>query len=109
MKLQVSDNIQTRVIKSFTDVLILKYLKNRPNSSGYEILRYLHITFNIPFSPGTVYHAIYLLERKKLIAGDGDETGRIYCLTGTGEEIWASTSKLNGQIQQLVSSILSES
>jgi DNA-binding PadR family transcriptional regulator len=108
MKLAHHDDLEIRTIKSFVDVLILKYLKTHPLSSGYQILKYLHNEFNILFSPGTVYNDIYSLERKNLIVGDGDENGRIYCVTEKGERALASTAKTSKKIQELVCAILSE-
>jgi DNA-binding PadR family transcriptional regulator len=108
MKPTHSQDLKIRTIKSFADILILKYLKAHSLSSGYQILRYLHEEYNILFSPGTVYNEIYLLERKKLIKGAGDEKGRIYCLSDKGEKALISTAKTSKQIQELVSNILSE-
>ena len=108
MKNNGDQALDKRTIKSFVDILILKHLKKKPFISGYEILKYLHEEFDIPFSPGTVYHAIYLLERKTLVKGDGDELGRIYCLTNEGEKMLDDACKSKPQIQELVSSIFSE-
>jgi DNA-binding PadR family transcriptional regulator len=108
MKNHGEQSLDKRTIKSFVDILILKRLKKHPLISGYEVLKYLHEEFDIPFSPGTVYHAIYLLERRALVKGDGDELGRIYCLTSEGEKTLELACKSKPQIQELVSSILSE-
>jgi DNA-binding PadR family transcriptional regulator len=82
-------------------------LKEHSLSSGYQILRHLHEEFDVLFSPGTIYHQIYLLERKNLIKGEGDDNGRIYCLTEEGEKKLVSTVMASSQIQELVSNILS--
>ena len=108
MKNQSDQALDKRTIKSFVDILILKHLKKHPFISGDEILKYLHEEFDIPFSPGTIYHAVYLLERKALVKGDGDELGSNYCLTSEGEKILEFACKSKPQIQELVSSILSE-
>jgi DNA-binding PadR family transcriptional regulator len=100
--------LDKRTIKSFVDILILKHLRKHPFISGYEILKYLHEEFDILFSPGTIYHAIYLLERKALVKGDGDELGRMYCLTAEGEKTLDFACQCKPQIQELVSNILSE-
>lgn len=107
MKLRQCEDLECRTIKSFADILILKYLKAHSLSSGYQILRHLHEEFDVLFSPGTIYHQIYLLERKKLIKGDGDDNGRIYSLTDEGEKELASTISASSRIQELVLSILS--
>ena len=107
MKLQRNDSLETRIIKSFVDILILRYLKMNEESSGYEILKHLHSDFDVLFSPGTVYHAIYVLERKNLIRSDGDCNGCIYTLTEEGEKSLSDTVESSLQIQNLVSNILS--
>ncbi|MEM2099248.1 MAG: PadR family transcriptional regulator [Candidatus Bathyarchaeia archaeon] len=108
MKSQCVSDLDKRTIKSFIDILILKRLKKQPFISGYEILRYLHEEFDVPFSPGTVYHAIYLLERKGFVKGEGDELGRIYCLTDEGERMLSFAYRVKSQIQELIEEILSE-
>ena len=107
MKLRHCEDLKSRTIKSFADILILKFLKVHALSSGYQILKHLHEEFDVLFSPGTIYHQIYLLERKNLIKGDGDDNSRIYSLTAEGEKKLASTVMASGQIQELVLNILS--
>jgi DNA-binding PadR family transcriptional regulator len=108
MKFSKEGNLEERIIRNFLDILIMKYLKVHPSSSGYEILRHLYETFEITFSPGTVYHAIYWLERTRLIAGARDNSGSTYCLTENGEEILNASVELSSHIQGLVSVILSK-
>ncbi len=88
--------------------MILKYLKTHPLSSGYEILRHLGGKYNIRFSPGTIYHELYLLERKKAIESEGDDNGRTYSLTVEGEKTLAAMFQDGAQIQQLIATIFSE-
>ncbi|MCL5877089.1 MAG: PadR family transcriptional regulator [Candidatus Bathyarchaeota archaeon] len=108
MKPKRDEDLTTRIIKNFSDILILKYLKISPLSSGYEILRHLHEKYKITFSPGTIYHEIYLLERKKCLRSEGDEGGRVYSLTAEGEQSLADIFGASKQISQLVSDIFSE-
>ncbi len=108
MRANRNDDLMARTIKTFSDVLILKYLKTNPLSSGYEILVRFHEKFEINFSPGTIYHALYLLERKKAITSQGDERSRMYSLTDEGEKILAAILLSREQIRQLVDSIFSE-
>lgn len=76
-----SSDLKTRVLKNFTDILILKYLKQNPKSSGYQILHGLHDKHSVTYSPGTIYNVIYTLERNGLISSDGDTICRVYSLT----------------------------
>jgi DNA-binding PadR family transcriptional regulator len=107
-KMKTADqDLETRIVKIFTDIIILKYLKNNPLTSGYQILRHLHAQFGILFSPGTVYQEIYRLERKCLINGINEDNARTYCLTTKGEKTLLFAAKSSNQISGLVSSILS--
>ncbi len=60
------------------------------------------------FSPGTIYYALYLLERKKEIISEGIERSRMYSLTDEGEKTLAAILISRGQIRQLVDSLFSE-
>jgi DNA-binding PadR family transcriptional regulator len=108
MKPKRNDELTTRIIKNFSDILILKYLKIHPLSSGYEILKHLHETYNIVFSPGTIYHEIYMLERDSIIKSEGDANGRMYSLTAKGEKTLMATIKEGEKIQELIAGIFSE-
>ncbi len=108
MKSKRSDEPVTRTIKTFSDILILKYIKHNPKSSGYEILKHLHEKYNIFFSPGTLYHEIYFLERNGEIKSDGDESGRAYSLTAEGEKNLSEMIRKSNEIQSLIANIFSD-
>jgi DNA-binding PadR family transcriptional regulator len=105
MKQNRSKDLRVRVIKNFTDILMLKYLKQNPKNSGYQILRSLHEKYNILFSPGTIYNEIYSLERKGFIASEGDETYRVYSLTEKGEQALDSMINEGKDVQELTAGI----
>jgi DNA-binding PadR family transcriptional regulator len=84
----------------------MKHLKTKPSSSGYQILRHLHETLNIPFSPGTIYNEIYTLERRGLIKSDGDENARVYSLTPKGLETLNTIADKKKEMQDLIAEIL---
>ena len=102
------DDLTARTIKNFSDILIMKYLKKHPLSSGYQILKHLHTTYNVLFSPGTIYHQIYLLERSSILKSEGDENGRIYCLTLEGQKTFDTTIESGKQMLALIADIFSE-
>jgi len=108
MKPKRNEDLMTRIIKNFSDVLILKYLQICPLSSGYEVLRHLHEKYKITFSPGTIYHEIYLLEREKCVKSEGDQGCRLYSLTEEGEQALAEILNAGKEIQQLVANIFIE-
>jgi len=108
VKIDRNSNLRVRVIKTFTDILVMKYLKTKPSSSGYQILRYLNETLKIPFSPGTIYNEVYMLERKGFIKSDGDQDCRNYSLTAQGEISLNEIMGKKKEIQDIIGEILSK-
>jgi DNA-binding PadR family transcriptional regulator len=94
-------SFEKKIIRNFTDILILKHLQKAPLVSGYEILNYLRKKCDIPFSPGTIYGTIYSLERNGLIKGNGPKTGRTYIITVRGRETLSSIIKASIRIQSI--------
>jgi DNA-binding PadR family transcriptional regulator len=105
VKTDRNSDLRIRVIKNFTDILVMKYLKTKPSSSGYQILRHLHETLNIPFSPGTIYNEIYTLERKGLLKSDGNDNCRVYSLTPQGQETLNEMVDKKKEMQDLIAEI----
>jgi len=102
------DALSRKTIKNFLDILILKYLKRQPLANGYDIIKQMYKDFGILISPGTIYSAVYSLERQALIKGNSDKSGRTYSLTRQGAEMLNHTYKTKEQIQFLISKIFSE-
>jgi DNA-binding PadR family transcriptional regulator len=105
-----NNGLVKKVIKNFSDIVILKYLIKNPQSNGYQILRHLKEEFAISFSPGTVYHVIYGLEREKLIESQAinEEKSRTYRITEKGQKALESTYTVSDTITNLVAYIVSE-
>jgi len=100
--------LDQRMIKNFMDIIILKHLKDSPLISGYEVFRYFHKKFDILLSPGTVYLALYSLERQNLIKANMDQGKRAYNLTNQGEKFLSQICSKKNHIQTVISSIFSE-
>jgi DNA-binding PadR family transcriptional regulator len=83
-------DIETRVVKSFLDILILIEMKKQSNLSGYDITSFVNERFGGILSPGTVYATIYAIERKGLIEGKNDGRKTVYALTAKGNDVVAS-------------------
>jgi DNA-binding PadR family transcriptional regulator len=82
----IIEEIETRIVKTFLDIIILQVVKERGSASAYDIILFLEKTFGKNLSSGTVYAAIYSLQRKGLIAGTQESRKTIYKLTEKGEE-----------------------
>lgn len=82
-------DIETRVVKSFLDILILIEMKKEHsnNLSGYDITTFVNNRFGGILSPGTVYATLYTMERKGLIMGSSDGRKTVYALTEKGKEV----------------------
>jgi DNA-binding PadR family transcriptional regulator len=83
-------DIETRVVKSFLDILILVEMKKQSNISGYDITSFVNERFGGILSPGTVYATLYAIERKGLIHGQSDGRKTVYALTETGKKVVTS-------------------
>jgi DNA-binding PadR family transcriptional regulator len=81
------NDIETRVVKNFLDIIILIEMKKHGNLSGYDVTAFINNKFGKILSPGTVYAALYLMERKGLLAGECDGRKTVYKLTEDGEQV----------------------
>ncbi len=82
-------DIETRVVKSFLDILILIEMKKQSNRclSGYDVTSFVNSRFGGILSPGTVYATLYSMEKKGLIKGEADGRKTVYKLTERGNEV----------------------
>ena len=83
-------DIETRVVKSFLDILILIEMKKQNNLSGYDVTAFVNNKFGGILSPGTVYANLYSMERKGLIHGESDGRKTVYSLTEKGNNVITS-------------------
>jgi DNA-binding PadR family transcriptional regulator len=80
-------DIETRVVKSFLDILILIEMKKQNNISGYDATAFANKKFGNILSPGTVYATLYGMQRKGLIEGKVDGRKTVFALTEKGNEV----------------------
>jgi len=100
-------DIETRVVKSFLDVLVLIEMKKQNNLSGYDVTAFVNNKFGGILSPGTVYATLYSMERKGLIKGESDGRKTVYQLTEEGRLIISSMmSDFNNQMTEFVKKFL---
>jgi DNA-binding PadR family transcriptional regulator len=100
-------DIETRVVKSFLDILILIEMKKQNNLSGYDITSFVNGKFGGILSPGTVYATLYSMERKGLIKGESDGRKTVYALTEKGNSIVTEMMKeFNVQMTDFVRKFL---
>jgi DNA-binding PadR family transcriptional regulator len=80
-------DVETRVVKSFLDVIILIEMKKQSNLSGYDVTAFVNNKFGSMLSPGTVYAELYSMERKGLLHSESGGRKTVYQLTTEGEQI----------------------
>ena len=76
-----------RLINELLDIIILNKVESDPYITGYAIIEYLLLRFNILVSSGSVYSTLYALEREGLIKGVWKGRRRIYKITPEGEKM----------------------
>jgi len=94
-----------RIIKNFTDIIILAELRKGP-MSGYDVISFIHNKFNLLVSSGTVYSLLYSLERNGLIEGSWDERKRVYRLTEKGAKTIETILNANDKIKNFITNLL---
>ncbi|MCL5876771.1 MAG: PadR family transcriptional regulator [Candidatus Bathyarchaeota archaeon] len=62
--------IKVRIVKEFLDLIILIELRNDEGLSGYDLVVTLNQKFALALSPGTVYAALYAMERKGFVKSE---------------------------------------
>ena len=100
------EELRRRVIKNFTDILILTELRKKRSLSGYDIIGLIHKRYGTLLSSGTVYSLLYSMERDGLINGVQNSRKRVYTLTEKGEQNIKVITKANAEIQSLLRTML---
>jgi len=101
---KVIKDIETRIVRNFMDVVILKELRTKP-LSGYDVIEFIHKKFDLLFSSGTVYSLIYSLERNGLIKAVWNQRRRDYMLTEKGKETIKAILNARDKIRALTSTV----
>jgi len=95
--------MKVRVLKEFMDLVILNRITTF-QSSGYDIIRYIHEKEGILVGAGTIYSILYSLERMGLVKGETIGRKRIYSVTPKGESLLEDFSFFSEEIIRFTSS-----
>jgi DNA-binding PadR family transcriptional regulator len=82
----VVEELETRIVKTFLDVIVLQLLKEQGSAGAYDIISFLRKRFGKTLSSGSVYAVIYAIQRRGLITGAKEDRKTIYKLTAKGEK-----------------------
>jgi putative component of membrane protein insertase Oxa1/YidC/SpoIIIJ protein YidD len=80
---QIIDQIIKRIVIDFLDVIVVAHFKDEAFGIS-EVGKYLEERFKITLSSGTVYSAIYAMERNGLLEGYYLAFARMYKATPKG-------------------------
>jgi len=101
---KILDQMHSRVVKNFLDMVILMELRKRSMNSS-DVIAFVRNKFSMLISLGTVYSYFYFLERNGLIRNELAQGKRIYKLTEHGEEtakaFFSSKDKILGMVLNL--------
>ncbi len=98
-------DIKRRILKNFLDVFMLVQLKRHGKLSGYDLAVSEAKKFEITLSPGTIYAALYSLERKGFVKGEFDGKKTSFLLTPKGESALGAYEKSNAELSEFMKSL----
>ena len=82
---EVLKDLEIEIMKNHLKMIFLLSIKRNGALSGYDLLQRTQDKYQVNLSPGTVYTQLYSLERKNLLKGQMDSSGkRVYSLTSEG-------------------------
>ena len=94
-------DLRKKAVTSFLDIFILKEFEQKTDITSYEVMLLIHKKFDVLFSPGTIYSAVYSLERRGLV-GCTQNHGRAVCiLTEKGKEMLEDLKKAKSELHVL--------
>jgi DNA-binding PadR family transcriptional regulator len=99
--------IKKRIVKEFLDIIILLELKQHGSLSGYDLAGTENEKFMLTLSPGTVYAALYSLERKGFVKGDSEGKKTTYCLTPKAEVALATFRSSSKELTEFIKQVFS--
>ena len=102
MKSKVSKEMGRRIVKSFLDIAMMSKLMDGNPMSGYDVIMFVHSKFRILLSSGTVYSALYSMEREGLVRSMWSNRKRVYELTEKGEKTIETMRGLIEETQRTV-------
>ncbi len=84
LEIKIIRKFNERVLNCFSDIVILNQLEKQA-LSGYDLIRYVSKSYGILMSAGTVYAAMYSLERAGLVSSIFTGRKKLFVLTDEGK------------------------
>ena len=100
--------VQTKLVRSLLDLVILQFLKSQP-MHGYRIIISIRKNFGVYFGPSTVYPLLTSLEEKGYIESqwdlNNDRPRKVYSLKPEGHSLLNGTEESLNHICRRLTSI----
>ena len=104
---EVLKGLEIEIMKNHLKIIFLLSIKKNGALSGYDLLQRIQNKYRVNLSPGTIYTQIYALERKNLLKGQVDSSGkRVYSLTSDGIKATEIILSSRNQIEKMFNSLL---
>ena len=98
--------MRDRIVRAFLDLIVLMKLSEGCESlGGYDFIKLVTEEFDIMLSPGSIYAALYSMERRGLIKGTSKRRKRVYTLTDKGGATVKTISEEKTKILYLFGSL----
>jgi len=98
--------MRERIVRAFFDVIVLMKLgEGCEPLGGYDFIKLVTEEFDVMLSPGSIYAALYSMERDGLIQASSKRRKRVYTLTDKGEATVKTISEEKTKVLYLFGSL----
>jgi len=98
--------MRERIVRAFFDVIVLMKLSEGCEPlGGYDFIKLVTEEFDVMLSPGSIYAALYSMERDGLIQASSKRRKRVYTLTDKGEATVKTISEEKTKVLYLFGSL----
>ena len=98
--------MRERIVRAFLDLIVLMKLSEGCEPlGGYDFIKLVTEEFDVMLSPGSIYAALYSMERDGLIQASSKRRKRVYTLTDKGEATVKAVSEEKTKVLYLFGSL----
>ena len=98
--------MRERIVRAFFDLIVLMKLSEGCEPlGGYDFIKLITEEFDVKLSPGSIYAALYSMERDGLIQASSNRRKRVYVLTDKGEATVKTISEEKTKVLYLFGSL----
>jgi DNA-binding PadR family transcriptional regulator len=83
---KIKEQFLKRLVSKFLDIIIISHFQEE-QFSGYDVTEFIHKRLNILLSPGTIYSALYTMQREGLLESFQVPNKRVFKATEKGLQI----------------------